>query len=124
MFRIDLDGATEVSGVFGEAELAGKAVPKTLFLNVVAELEAHGFANTDIPAKLEGMTFGPDVRSGRTRQHTLFISSDNDFLASITDSTHPAGLANANRFFVFAWGEDAEGAPAVRERSVLDDADD
>jgi hypothetical protein len=34
--------------------------------------------------------------------HTLYVSNDNDFLATITDTTHPNGVDNPNHFFVFA----------------------
>ena len=102
IFRIDLAGATEVSGRVGEANLAGTAVAKTLFLDVVATLNAHGIASTDIPAKLEGLAFGPDVVIDGVLEHTLWLSNDNDYIASVVDSNHPAGLANPNQFFVFA----------------------
>jgi hypothetical protein len=49
------------------------------------------------------------VAGGVTKQ-TLFIANDNDFLGTITDTNHPAGIANPNRFFVFAW--DASKLPA------------
>src|SRR5499427_2334066 len=61
LFRIDIAGAQEVSGISGAANLAGKANPKTLFLDVVAALNAHGIRSQDIPAKLEGLAFGPDI---------------------------------------------------------------
>ncbi|HEX3595179.1 MAG TPA: esterase-like activity of phytase family protein, partial [Polyangiaceae bacterium] len=64
VYQIDLTGAVDVSGITGEANLDGTAVPKTLFLDIVATLDAHGFASTDIPAKLEGLAFGRDVVLG------------------------------------------------------------
>jgi hypothetical protein len=104
IFHIDLAGAPDVTGKTGEANLAGAAVAKTLFVDVVAVLTAHGIAAQDIPAKLEGMAFGPDVRTGSrgVRQHTLWVANDNDFVATIVDSHHPAGIDNPNQFFVFA----------------------
>jgi hypothetical protein len=102
IYRIDVTGAEDVAGLSGEANLAGKAVAKTLFLDVVAALTAHGFAATDIPAKLEGLAFGADVVIGGVAKHTLYISNDNDFVATVVDSNHPAGIDNPNRFFVFA----------------------
>jgi hypothetical protein len=102
LFHIDLTGAIEVSALTGEAALAPAAVAKTLFLDVVAALTAHGFAAEDIPAKLEGLSFGPDVFLDGALRHTLWLANDNDFLATVTDSHHPAGIANPNRFFVFA----------------------
>ena len=55
IFHIDLAGATDVAGKTGAANLAGAAVAKTLFVDVVAVLTAHGNAAQDIPAKHEGM---------------------------------------------------------------------
>lgn len=102
IFHIDLTGAQDVTGRQGEANLAPAAVAKTLFLDIVAVLGAHGIAAQDIPAKLEGITFGPDIFVGGARQHTLWVANDNDFLATIVDSHHPAGIDNPNQFFVFA----------------------
>jgi hypothetical protein len=102
VFRIDLTGAAEVSGMSGEVNLAGKAVAKTLFLDVVAALGANGINAKDLPAKLEGMAFGPDVIIGGVRKHTLYISNDNDFIGTVVDSGHPAGIDNPNKFFVFS----------------------
>jgi hypothetical protein len=103
VYRIDLAAAHEVSGISGDANLADSAVAKSQFLDVVAVLNAHGIASNDIPAKLEGLTFGPDVRVGRVWKHTLYVANDNDFLATITDTNHPDGIDNPNRFFVFAF---------------------
>lgn len=102
VFHIDLTGAQDVSQASGQSGLAPYAVPKTLFLDVVAALTAYGYKPTDIPAKLEGLAFGPDVTVGGVKKHTLFIANDNDFLATVTDTNHPTGMANPNRFFVFS----------------------
>jgi len=102
LFRIDLAGAPDITGLAGEANLAGKAVAKTLFLDVVAVLNAHGIASTDIPAKLEGLAFGQDVVIDGALVHTLWLSNDNDFIGTVVDSNHPAGIDNPNQFFVFA----------------------
>jgi hypothetical protein len=91
-----------VSPLSGAAQLAGKAAPKTLFLDVVAELGKHGFTPETIPAKLEGLTFGPDVVQNGVTRHTLFISNDNDYLGTFVDDGHPNGGDNPNRWFVFA----------------------
>ena len=96
-YLIDLQGAQDVSNLVGEANLAPKAVSKTLFLDVVAKLNAKGIASTDIPAKLEGLSFGPDVTVDGVTKHTLFIANDNDFLSSFV------GVANPNSFIVFAF---------------------
>lgn len=105
LYQVNLDGATEVSGVVGESNLAGKQVSKTLFLDVVVILNTHGIASEDIPAKLEGVAFGPDVVVGGVTRHTLFIANDNDFLPVVKDSLHPNGIANPNKFFAFAFDD-------------------
>ena len=102
LYRVDLDGAEDVSGLEGEAMLAPKAVAKTLFLDLVATLEAHGIAATEIPAKIEGLAFGPDLYVDGKIEHTLWISNDNDFIGTVVDTTHPSGVDNPNQFFVFA----------------------
>lgn len=102
LFHIDLTGAADVTGITGEASLAGAAVSKTLFVDLVALFTAHGIAATDIPAKLEGITFGPDVTVGGERRHTLWVANDNDFLGHIVDTDHPEGIDNPNQFFVLA----------------------
>jgi len=102
---IDLNGAQDVSGITGAANLAPKAVTKTLFLDVVTVLNAAGFASKDIPAKLEGVAFGPDVTVAGANRHTLFVANDNDFVATVTDTNHPSGIDNPNRWFVFAFGD-------------------
>jgi hypothetical protein len=78
VFRVDLNGAADVSQT------------------------SHGFSANDIPAKLESLTFGPDITMHGVRKHTFLIANDNDFLGTITDTNHPNGVANPNQFFVFA----------------------
>ncbi|WP_049622738.1 esterase-like activity of phytase family protein [Frateuria defendens] len=105
VYLVDLDGVQEVGQLAGADVLAAAAVPKTDFLDVVAALGRHGIAPEDVPAKLEGLAFGPDVEQDGQRRHTLFIANDNDFLPDVTDDLHPAGADNPNRFFVFAFDE-------------------
>jgi hypothetical protein len=103
LFHIDLDGAQDVSLLVGESTLAPAAIAKGApFLDIVAVLNAHGFASNNIPAKLEGIAFGPDVAVDGVTKHTLFVANDNDFVGTVTDTNHPAGIDNPNRFFVFA----------------------
>ena len=102
IYSIDLTNAQEVSDISGENNLVGKAVSKTLFLDIVAALTENGIKTEDIPAKLEGLAFGPDVVINSVTKHTLFIANDNDFVGTITpDTYHPAGIDNPNKFFVF-----------------------
>ncbi len=49
--------------------------------------------------------------AGGVTRHTLYVSNDNDFLATVTDSNHPSGLDNSNHMFVF--GVDAADLPGL-----------
>jgi len=99
IFLIDLQGATDVSGITGEANLAPHAVTKTLFLDVVAVLGAHGIPTNKIPAKIEGLAFGQDVVIDGRVKHTLYVANDNDYNAVF------GGLDNPNAWFVFAFND-------------------
>jgi len=102
LFRVDLSNAQDVSALTGALALAPYAMNKSLFLDLVATLNAHGIGSNDIPAKLEGLAFGPDVEIDGIAKHTLFVANDNDFVGHVTDSLHPNGMDNPNLFFVFA----------------------
>jgi hypothetical protein len=102
IFSVDLDGQQDVSGLTGEAALAPAAIGKTPFLDIVTVLNAHGFDSRNIPAKLEGTAFGPDIVVDGDTKHTFIVANDNDFIGTVTDSNHPDGFDNPNRFFVFA----------------------
>ncbi len=117
LYRISLTGATDVSNISGSTNLAPFAVQKTLFLDVVAALSANGIDPKNIPAKLEGVAFGPDVVVGGQLEHTLFITNDNDFLGTITDSNHPNGFANTNNFYVF--GVSASDLPTFQAQQLV-----
>ena len=105
LFLIDLDGAIDVSHIEGHDNLAAAAVAKKLFVDVVAQLTRTpangglGLTKAQIPAKLEGIAFGEDVRLGVTVKHTLFIANDNDFLPTFD------GQPNPNQFYVFAFDD-------------------
>ncbi|MBN8714455.1 MAG: esterase-like activity of phytase family protein [Xanthomonadales bacterium] len=103
LYVVELAGAMAIGDRHGEEALADVAVTKQHFLDLVAQLTAHGVPAQDIPAKIEGLAFGPDIDVDGRRSHTLFVSSDNDFLADVKDEWHPDGMANPNRFFVFAF---------------------
>ena len=96
LFRIDLKGAADVSTLEGEANLAPKAVAKTLFLDIVAGVTSKGVGADKIASKIEGMAFGPDIKRDGGLVHTLWIASDNDFLPDY------AGAENPNQILVFA----------------------
>jgi len=112
IYKIDLAGAQDVTGLSGAAALLPKAVAKTLFLDVAAALKAAGLTTAQIPAKLEGMAFGEDIVVDGVVKHTLYIGNDNDFLA-----VTPGGLANPNQWFVFAFdASDLGGSTFVNQK--------
>ena len=112
IYKVDLAGAEDVSALSGVDTLLAKAPAKTLFLDVVAALKAAGYTEAQIPAKLEGMSFGEDVVIDGVTHHTLYVANDNDFLA-----TTPAGLDNPNQFFVFAFTDaDLNGSTFRNQR--------
>ena len=66
--------------------------------NVIV-LQANGYTASTIPAKIEGLAFGPDVQVGGVVTHTLWVANDNDFLQNY------GGVANSNpnQFFVLGF---------------------
>jgi hypothetical protein len=100
LFKIDLNGAVDVSGMDGLT--AANAVSKTLFLDIVNVLTANGISTTQIPAKLEGVSFGPDVTWNGNTVHTLWVANDNDFLLETDDGSGNI-IPNPNQFFVFGF---------------------
>jgi hypothetical protein len=105
VYKVSLGAATDVSAMVGAAQLAPNALQKTLFLDLVSVLTAQGIAASEIPAKMEGLTFGPSVNVDGVNKATLFVSNDNDFLPFITDSLHPTPVANDNRIWVFSFDQ-------------------
>jgi len=111
IFKIDLAGAADIQAMDGTTA-AENAVGKTLFLDVVKELTANGITADQIPAKLEGITLGPDVDNNGTTLHTLWVANDNDFLQDLNG----AGT-NPNQFFVFGFTEaDLGGSKLVLQQ--------
>lgn len=90
IFQIDLRGAKDVSALQGD--LSAHAVKKTLFLDLVKSLNANGIASSQIPAKIESLSFGQDVMVNGVLTHTLYIANDNDFVP---------GVAGDNKFYVY-----------------------
>jgi hypothetical protein len=90
IYKIDLAGATDISKL-DPATASANAVSKTPFIDVVALLEANGFTADQIPSKIEGISFGPDVEYQGQKIHTFWIANDNDF---VQDESGP------NVFFV------------------------
>jgi hypothetical protein len=111
LFKIDLAGATDVSQMDG-LTAASHGVPKSLFVDLVASLTASNlFTTAEIPAKIEGISFGPDLKAGGETIHTLWVANDNDFTATVQD---PDGntIANPNQFFVFGFKDSDLGGSA------------
>ena len=90
IFKIDLAGATDISKL-DPATASANAVTKSLFLDIVALLEANGITADQIPSKIEGISFGPDIEYQGQKTHTFWIANDNDF---VQDESGP------NVFFV------------------------
>ena len=114
LFKIDLNGAVDISAMDGVSAVQ-HVVTKTLFLDIVQTLVNVGLDPTkDIPAKIEGITFGPDLRTtdntGKTIPlHTLWVANDNDFVIA-TNDVPP--LPNPNQFFVFGFTDADLGGSA------------
>jgi len=70
VFKIDLAGATDVSVMSG-TDAAKNLVGKTLFKDVTAALNAGGVPLSEVPAKIEGLSFGQDVDGRRDQAHTV-----------------------------------------------------
>ena len=112
VFKIDITGATDVmneaslsnSTMTGKNAVAKSALP---VVDLVALLNAAGIAGTDIPAKIEGLAFGPDLVFNATDYHTLFIANDNDFLPT---------EAGPNQFYVV--GIPFTDLPGYQEQQV------
>ena len=121
LYKINLDGAVDVSTITDPAVLTSCAVSKSLFLDIVTVLTAEPvrMSAADIPAKLEGTAFGEDVVIDGVVKHTLYVSNDNDFVPVITDTRHLSGLDNPNTFFVFAFDDDdLQGSELVPQQLV------
>jgi hypothetical protein len=112
LFKIDLNNAVDISDMDATTALPN-AVPKTLFLDIVQVLTANGIAAGNIPAKIEGIAFGPDVKQGRQTVHTLWVANDNDFLETVADANGNQ-IPNDNQFFVFGFTDaDLQGSKLV-----------
>jgi len=118
LFKIDLGNAVDISGMDATAVLASNAaVPKTLFLDIVQVLTANGIAAGNIPAKIEGISFGPDVKQGETLLHTIWVANDNDFLETVADANGNQ-IPNDNQFFVFGFTSAALGGSVYEPQQV------
>lgn len=116
IYRVDLRDARPVDGLSGAAALAPRAVHKQLFADLVALLGRHGVRPDRVPEKFEGLSFGPDVVVRGRRLHTLWVSTDNDFLARVraTDGTE---VDHPDRFLVLGFTDaDLPGWQRPRHR--------
>jgi hypothetical protein len=95
LFRINLAGAQDITGLSGAAALAA-VVPKSPapILDLVAALGLNGLAPDQVPAKIEGIAFGQSVTLNGQTYRTLYVANDNDFMP---------GVAGPNQFFVFGF---------------------
>jgi hypothetical protein len=110
IFKIDLANAVDITNMDG-TEAATHAVSKSLFLDVVQVLTANGITADQIPAKLEGIAIGSDVKFGTT-MHTLWIANDNDF-----EQDFDGPNTNPNQFFVFGFtNADLHGSKFVPQQ--------
>lgn len=105
VFKIDLTGATDVMGyaVLSNATMASAtAVAKSAapVVDLVTLLNAAGIGSLDIPAKIEGLAFGPDLVLGAIDYHTLFVANDNDFVPTAAYADAGAPVAGPNQFYV------------------------
>ena len=103
IFKIDLAGAVDVMNMDG-TQAAMNAVTKSLFLDIVQVLGDNGITPDQVPAKLEGVAFGPDVNNNGVTTHTLWVANDNDFLQDF-DGTD----TNPNNFYVFGFTDNDLG---------------
>ena len=104
LYRINLTGAVDITGLNGAAAAAA-AVSKTQVVNLVALLGANGITPANVPAKIEGLAFGDDVLVGGVLTHTLWISNDNDFVS----------VAGPSKFFVVGLTDADLGATFVAQ---------
>ena len=79
IFLVELRGATDISAIpsLPSLEIPPGVTPAAKKLLVDLLDPRYGLAQSDFPAKIEGLTFGPDLPDGR---HLLLVSSDNDFV--------------------------------------------
>lgn len=113
IYKVDFNGASDITALSGESNIAGFAPPKSLFLDIRAVLNAHGITDDLIPAKLEGMSFGEDVMVNGILKHTLYIGNDNDFLSTV------GGVDNPNQWFVFAFSDADLGGSTFRNQVIV-----
>jgi hypothetical protein len=109
IYKIDVNGATDVSGrVLPSTTLPSGVIPvqKQLFIDLLEP--AFGLQNNNaraIAEKIEGLAWGPDLPDGR---HLLYVISDNDLVP-----TRPTQI------FAFAIDETKLATPVSFEEQFL-----
>jgi hypothetical protein len=115
LYKIDLNGAQDISllnggaGISGEANLLQYAVGKSLFLDIKLALNNAGYTDAQIPSKLEGLAWGEDIVENGTTYHTLYIGNDNDFIP---------GTAGPNNFYVFKVSDADLGGSTFQNQAI------
>ena len=93
IYKIDLTGATDVSGIeslpAGALPVGVTPVSKQLFINL---LDPDLNLSATIPEKLEGLAWGPDLEDGR---HVLYVISDNDLNPSLATQIYAFAIEPA-----------------------------
>lgn len=117
LFKIDLSAAKEVSSLSGDLSTASATIHKTSVLDVKAILVANGISADKIPAKIEGLAFGEDVTVAGQLMHTLYVSSDNDFLSTAVASG--ITIANPSMFYVFGFTDADLGGSTVLQAQQI-----
>lgn len=113
LFVIDTNGAADITSLSGTNAAAATGVTKSSkpFFDLVSALTAAGLSKSEIPAKIEGISFGQDVTLNSDTYHTLFIGNDNDFVP---------GIAGPNQFYVFGFKDsDLPGLVAQQFTSAV-----
>lgn len=97
LYRVDIAGAADIGGLDGAAASAA-AIGKTEVLDIVKLLGAHGVAPAQVPSKIEGVAFGPDIVVSGKRLHTLYVMNDNDFRPDLAgaDMIYAFGFADSD----------------------------
>jgi hypothetical protein len=109
IYKIDVSGATDVSGrVLPSTTLPSdvRPVQKQLFIDLLEP--AFGLQNNDaraIAEKIEGLAWGPPLPDGR---HLLYVVSDNDLVPS-----------RPTQIFAFAIDETKLATPVSFEEQFL-----
>ena len=118
VWKVDLAGAADESNLTGQAALLAQAPTKTLFLDIKAALNAAGFKDDMIPAKLEGLAFGEDVLVAGVLKHTLYLANDNDFFDKVLLSDKKTSVTYDNQFFVFGFDSADLGGSAFVPQQI------